>query len=68
MELSYEKLPYQEKAVKSVIDTLTGYDETATTIETDPYMLDENVKVTLSKNNQQYLNDNYLYPFSPIQY
>ncbi|SUN23080.1 restriction endonuclease [Staphylococcus saprophyticus] len=63
MELSYEKLPYQEKAVKSVIDTLTGYDETATTIETDPYMLDENVKVTLSKNNQQYLNDNYLYPF-----
>ena len=54
MELNYEKLTYQEKAVTAVIDTLSGHDETVNSIEIDPSALDDSIRVTLSENKQNY--------------
>ncbi|WP_407350094.1 DEAD/DEAH box helicase family protein [Lactococcus garvieae] len=61
MKLTYEKLPYQEEAVKAVIDTLSGYDDTANSIDFDN--LDDNVRVTLAENRQSLPDENYLEPF-----
>ena len=54
MELNYEKLTYQEKAVTAVIDNLSGHDETVNSIEIDPSALDDSIRVTLSENKQNY--------------
>ena len=63
MKLTFERLDYQEEAVKSVINTLSGFDEVANELELEPDVLDENVKKTLLEQNQKYLNENYLFPF-----
>jgi len=54
MTLTYEKLDYQEDALSSVIDTLSGHDDTMNAIELDFDSLVDSVKVTLSANNQSY--------------
>ncbi|MDR2660631.1 MAG: DEAD/DEAH box helicase family protein [Lactobacillaceae bacterium] len=63
MQLTYEKLPYQDQAVSAVIDTLSAHDDINNSIELDPETLDASVRVTLSENNQQYPTENYLDPF-----
>lgn len=63
MKLTFERLDYQEEAVKSVIDTLSGFDETANELELEPDVLDEYVKRTLLEKNQKYQNEDYLFPF-----
>lgn len=63
LQLSYERLAYQEKAVSAVIDTLSGHDDTMNTIETDPTLLADSVRVTLTNSGATYPKENYLYPF-----
>ncbi len=63
MKLTFERLEYQEEAVKSVIDTLSGFDETANELELEPEILDDYVKKTLLEKKQKYLNEDYLFPF-----
>lgn len=63
MKLTFERLEYQEEAVKSVIDTLSGFDETANELELEPEVLDDYVKKTLLEKKQKYLNEDYLFPF-----
>ncbi|GAA5498895.1 DEAD/DEAH box helicase family protein [Lactiplantibacillus plajomi] len=63
MQINYEKLGYQKKAVESVIDTLSGHDSTMDKIIVDPEILDESVKKTLLANNGKYPDDTYLSPF-----
>ncbi|HEM3683288.1 TPA: DEAD/DEAH box helicase family protein [Streptococcus suis] len=63
MKLTFERLEYQEEAVKSVIDTLSGFDETANELELEPEVLDGYVKKTLLEKKQKYLNEDYLFPF-----
>ena len=52
MKLTFERLEYQEEAVKSVIDTLSGFDETANELELEPEILDDYVKKTLLEKNR----------------
>ncbi|AYF92384.1 DEAD/DEAH box helicase family protein [Apilactobacillus bombintestini] len=63
MQINYEKLNYQEKAVKAVINTLSGYDNTLNEIITDPVLLDSSVKKTLLNVNGKYPGNDYLSPF-----
>lgn len=63
MQLSFEKLKYQDDAVDAVIDTLSSHDDTMTSVEIEPDTLDDSVRITLSENNQQYPGRNYLEPF-----
>lgn len=63
MRINYEKLEYQEKAVKAVIDTLSGYDSTSNNIITDSESLDESVKETLLYSGAKYPGNDYLSPF-----
>ena len=63
MKLTFERLEYQEEAVKSVIDTLSGFDETANELELEPEILDDYVKKTLLEKKQKNLNEDYLFPF-----
>ncbi|MFT9022292.1 DEAD/DEAH box helicase family protein [Lentilactobacillus hilgardii] len=63
MQLSYEKLPYQDQAVAAIIDTLSGHDDTMNSIEIEPNDLDDAVRVTLAENHQQYVGTEYLEPF-----
>ncbi|MBD5316567.1 MAG: DEAD/DEAH box helicase family protein [Bacteroides sp.] len=63
MKLNYEKLPYQEEAVKAVVDTLSGHDELSNKMVLEPEQLDESVQETLLNNHQKYDGQNYLDPF-----
>lgn len=63
MRISYKKLPYQEKAVKAVVDTLSSHDETTHRLVLDSDTLDESVRNTLMSNQQRYPGSNYLTPF-----
>ncbi|WP_334612967.1 DEAD/DEAH box helicase family protein [Limosilactobacillus reuteri] len=63
MKINYEKLPYQHKAVKAVVDTLSGHDDLTNKIVLKPDLLDDSVQITLLNNGQKYHGTNYLKPF-----
>ncbi len=63
MQINYEKLPYQERAVESVINTLSGHDNTMHRLVLDADTLDSSVRHTLQENNQRYPGSGYLRPF-----
>ena len=64
MKINYEKLPYQHKAVKAVVDTLSGHDDLTNKIVLKPDLLDDSVQITLLNNGQKYHGTNYLKPFT----
>lgn len=63
MKITYEKLPYQQEAVKSVIDTLSDHNDIGNELILDPDILDQSVKQTLLENGQKYPGSSYLKPF-----
>lgn len=63
MKINYEKLDYQENAVKAVINTLSNHDETATKLILNSDYLDNSVRETLLNNGQKYPGSGYLNPF-----
>ncbi|MEK3575482.1 DEAD/DEAH box helicase family protein [Lactobacillus crispatus] len=63
MILNYEKLPYQHKAVKAVVDTLSDHDDMANEMVLEPELLDESVQAALLDNGQKYPGKDYLKPF-----
>ena len=63
LKLNYEKLPYQQKAVKAVVNTLSGHNELSNNMVLDPEQLDESVRETLLNNHQKYESLDYLSPF-----
>lgn len=63
MKINYEKLDYQENAVKAVINTLSNHDETTNTLVLAPNYLDNSVRKTLLNNGQKYPGSDYLNPF-----
>ena len=63
MKINYEKLDYQENAVKAVINTLSNHDETATKLILNSDYLDNSVRETLLNNGQKYSGSGYLNPF-----
>lgn len=63
MILNYEKLSYQDDAVKAVTDTLSGHDDLNNKMVLEPNMLAESVRTTLLNNGQRYPSKDYLNPF-----
>ncbi|GFP11504.1 restriction endonuclease [Lactobacillus helveticus] len=63
MKINYEKLPYQQEAVKAVIDTLSDHNDVGNKMILDPEILDDSVKQTLLDNEQKYPGSDYLTPF-----
>ncbi len=66
MKINYEKLDYQENAVKAVINTLSNHDETATKLILNSDYLDNSVRETLLNNGQKYPGSGYLNPFPSL--
>ncbi len=54
LKLNYEKLPYQQKAVKAVVNTLSGHNDLTNKMVLEPEQLDESVQETLLNNNEKY--------------
>ena len=63
LKLNYEKLPYQQKAVKAVVNTLSGHNDLTNKMVLEPEQLDESVQETLLNNNEKYKGTTYLKPF-----
>ena len=63
MKINYEKLPYQQEAVKAVVDTLSDHNDVGNKMILDPEILDDSVKQTLLDNEQKYPGSDYLTPF-----
>ena len=63
MKITYEKLPYQQEAVKSVIDTLSDHNDIGNELILNLDILDQSVKQTLLENGQKYPGSSYLKPF-----